>query len=250
MADMFLAVVLSLIAGLATVLGGFFVVLIKKIKTGTIGFLMGFSAGVMLIISFIDLLSKAFSLVSNFWVVLGFILGALVIMICDMILPHIELTFAKKEKGILKSKLFNLGILMAIGLGIHNLPEGLVVGVSYMYLPSFGLLMALAIAIHNFPEGIAIAVPLMGCKMNKLKIIKYTLLSSLAEPLGALLGAVFLIGISNSIVGIMLAFASGVMVYITADELIPIAYKYNKKHSMSLGLLSGFIFMMIIRSFF
>lgn len=246
MADIFWAVVLSLIAGLATALGGFIVTLFKKIKT--IGFLLGFSAGVMLVVSFVDLLSESFSLVSNLYVVVWFSVGALVIMAFDLVLPHME--HVKKEKGVFKSRLFKLGVLMAIGLAIHNLPEGLVVGISYIHLPKFGILMAIAIGIHNLPEGMAIATPLMGCKTKKSKIIKYSLVAGLVEPLGALIGAVFLSSFSKDIVGMALAFAAGVMVYLTVDELIPTASKYNKKHGMSLGLLFGFIFMLVIRSFF
>jgi ZIP family zinc transporter len=138
-------------------------------------------------------------------------------------------------------------MLVAIGIALHNLPEGLVVTAGYTYLPRLGLIIALAIMLHNIPEGIATAIPLTAAGTRPSKIATLTFLSGLTEPVAALVGTVaFSIVGTKSAMGSSLAFAAGVMTYITADELIPVAHEYGHKHIVSVGLLFGIIFALLV----
>jgi ZIP family zinc transporter len=136
---------------------------------------------------------------------------------------------------------------MALGITLHNLPEGFVVAAGYIYNPSLGLIIAIAILLHNIPEGVATAVPFTEAGTKPLKIALITLLSGLAEPLAALIGASALSEFgARTLVGYSLVFAAGVMTYITADELIPVAHEYGYKHTVSVSLLLGIIFALLI----
>ncbi|MFQ6086081.1 MAG: ZIP family metal transporter [Candidatus Bathyarchaeia archaeon] len=254
-------VLLSLIAGSATGIGGVIIIGVKKASERLVGFSMGFASGVMLLVSFISLLTESLKIVIFIDVAISFSAGAVLILILDLLLPHME--FFVKEKGFLESKLFpsirwgreelrdrsrwvRTGLLIMIGISLHNLPEGIVVSAGYAHLPRLGLLMAIAVGFHNIPEGVATAIPLVTARMSKRGVAGLTLLSGLAEPLGALIGATLLLGTSPQVIGSALAFAAGVMTYITADELIPIAHEYGHKHSVSVGLLLGIIFTMFL----
>lgn len=238
---------LSLFAGLATGIGGLAVVLLGKISDRFISASMGFASGVMLLISFLNLFVEALDLTSYFNVSIAFIVGSVVMIVVDSSLPHFEL--GKLENGIIKSKLHKSGLLILIGVTLHNIPEGVIVSASYSHLPQLGLLISIAVFFHNVPEGIATAIPLISAGSSKRRVIQATLMSGLAEPLGAILGRTLLIDASSEIIGIALAFAAGVMTYITADELIPIAHEYGHKHAVSIGILLGVIFIMILNNF-
>ena len=162
----------------------------------------------------------------------------------DLTLPHIE--FGLWEDGVNDKRLFNSGLLIAIGMSLHNLPEGMVVSAGYGHIPALGFLVALMICLHNIPEGIATVTPLIKSGVNKWKAVGLALLSGMMEPIGAILGSALLYYFQNttSIVGWGLGFASGVMTYVTIDELIPIAHEYctlSHKHVVSTGLLIGMI---------
>lgn len=236
---------LSLVAGLGTGLGGVIVLLLRRFSDRSMGFLMGFASGVMLMVSFNNLFLEATSLLTHLELIIMFSLGALTMMALDLILPHIELT-SRMGNG-LNPKMFSRGMLIAVGITLHNLPEGLVVTAGYEYLPNLGIIIAIAIMLHNIPEGIATAIPLneAGTKPSNTSIL--TTLSGLAEPVGALIGVITFsfVGTRNAI-GYSLAFAAGVMTYITADELIPVACEYGYKHTVSIGLLIGIIFALLV----
>jgi ZIP family zinc transporter len=238
---------LSLFAGSATVIGGILVVLLRRISDRFIAGSMGFASGVMLLVSFLNLFVESLELASYLYVSLAFTAGSIFMIIIDLFLPHLEL--GKKEDGIIKkSKQLKPGILILIGITIHNIPEGIVVSTGYAHLPQLGILIAIAVFFHNLPEGIATAVSLASGGSRKRDVVLAVLISGLAEPFGALLGGTILIGASNETIGLALAFAAGVMTYITADELIPIAGERGHKHVMSIGLLLGIIFMMILNN--
>jgi len=236
---------LSLIAGMATGIGGIIVLLLRKLSNRAMGFLMGFASGVMLMVSFNNLFLEAVTLLTHLELTVMFSLGALIMLALDLILPHIELTASKEEKG--DTKMFRSGLLIAIGITLHNLPEGLAVTAGYNYVPRLGFIIAFAIALHNIPEGIATAIPLTEARMKPSKIAILTFLSGMAEPIGALFGtfAFSLLG-TKSAIDSSLAFTAGVMTYITADELVPIAHKYGYKHTVSIGILIGIIFALMI----
>jgi len=165
-------------------------------------------------------------------------------IILDLTIPHIELTRGEKVKN---PQMLRRGLLIAAGITLHNFPEGFVVAAGYAYTPALGIIIAVAILFHNIPEGVATAMPLVEAGVAPLKVFVVTLLSGLAEPLAALLGVMgFSVVGTPTAVGFALVFAAGVMVYITVDELIPVAHEYGYKHTVSVGLLLGIIFALLI----
>ncbi len=237
--------VLSLVAGLATGIGGIVVLTLRRVGDRVVGFSMGFASGVMLLVSFNNLFLEAARLLTHFELILGFSLGALLMMALDLVIPHIELT-ARRENG-KGAKMLRTGVLIAIGITLHNIPEGLVVTAGYTYMPRLGLIIAIAIMLHNIPEGVATAIPLASAGTKPSKVAALTFLSGLAEPLAALAGVfAFSLVETKSVIGASLAFAAGVMTYITADELIPVAHDYGHKHTVSVSLLVGMIFALMV----
>ncbi len=238
-------VLLSLAAGLATGAGGLFAIRMRAFSDRVASLSMGFASGVMLLVAFNGLFFEAMALLSHLELIAMFSAGAAIMILLDLILPHIELT---ARSDIREKSVYRTGTLMAAGIALHNLPEGLVIAAGYSYMPELGLVIAISIMLHNFPEGIVTAIPLKlaGTKSSKIALI--TLISGLAEPLAALLGVSLLsaIGDGRLIIGSSLALAAGVMTYITADELIPVAHEYGYKHTVSVGLLLGLIFALLI----
>ena len=135
-------------------------------------------------------------------------------------------------------------MLLAVGITIHNLPEGIAVGAGYMHAPQFGILIALAIMLHNIPEGIATALPLSNSGMGKWKAVRVALFSGLVEPIGAVVAALFL-NTFGALVPAALAFAGGVMMFITLDELIPTAREHGHQHSTAVGIIFGSLFVFL-----
>ncbi len=243
--DAFQPVLLSLLAGLATGVGGMLVVILGKLSNRTVGFAMGIASGVMLMVAFNDLFLEANKILTHLELIAMFSLGAIIIMVIDLVIPHIELTAGMGDGQ--NSKMYRTGILIALGITIHNFPEGIVVSAGYTYLPRLGLIIAIAITLHNIPEGVATAIPLSVANMKRTKIAAITFLTGLVEPLAALIGAVALSFFGSAfIVGSALAIAAGVMTYITADELIPVAHEYGHKHVVSVGLLAGMLFALLV----
>jgi ZIP family zinc transporter len=249
MTDILQPFLLSLIAGSATGIGGMIVLLFGRISNRVMGLFMGFAGGVMIVISFLNLFFEALTLLNYYEVTVAFTLGALLMMAVDLTIPHIEA--GRWEKGVVDVRLLSSGFVIALGMFLHNFPEGLVVSASYSHLPRLGLMIALMICLHNIPEGIATATPLILAGMGRFKAVALTVISGLSEPIGALIGSTLLLtfGKGSGIIGWGLALASGVMTYITVDELIPMAHEYSSqfhKHTVSIGLLSGMIFAQII----
>jgi ZIP family zinc transporter len=230
---------------LATGVGGLIVVLLGKIKDRYVSLSMGFASGVMLMVAFNSLFLEAQKLLVHIELITFFAAGAVMMMALDLVIPHIEPT--RREENGRTERMRLSGSLIAIGITLHNLPEGFVVAASYVFNPSLGLIVTAAIMLHNIPEGLASAIPLMEAGTKKMKIVLVTLLSGLAEPIGALIGTFALsIFAPRIVVGYSLVFAAGVMTYITADELIPVAHEYGFKHTVSVGLLLGIIFALLL----
>lgn len=236
---------LSLMAGLATGIGGLIVIFLRKISDRIVSLSMGFASGVMLMVAFNSLFLEAEKLLFHVELISFFAAGALVMMAVDLAIPHIEPT-RRKENG-RTERMRRSGVLIALGVTLHNLPEGFVVAASYIFNPSLGLVVAVAIMLHNIPEGVASAIPLLEAGTSRLRVALVTVMSGLAEPVGALIGAVALSAFApRTVVGYSLVFAAGVMTYITADELIPVAHEYGFKHTVSVGLLLGIIFALLL----
>jgi len=240
-------ILLSILAGSATGIGGLLVLKFGDISDKKMGFLMGFAGGVMLVVSFVELYAEALTELGAWQVTLAFSVGTLFMMAVDLTLPHIE--FGLWEDGVKDRHLFNSGLIIAIGMSIHNLPEGIVVSAGYGHVPELGILVAIMICMHNIPEGIATVSPLIQAGVNKWRAVGLATASGLVEAIGALIGAVVISTFGVNIVGWGLGFAAGVMTYVTIDELIPVAHEYctlDHKHMVSSGLLIGMLFAMVL----
>ncbi len=238
-------VLLSLAAGMATGIGGIMVLMLRRVGDRMMSFSMGLASGVMLLVAFNNLFLEAAKLLTHIELMIMFSLGALTMIGLDLAVPHIELASGTKDSR--NARMLRTGGLIAIGITLHNFPEGFAVASGYTYMPGLGLIIAVAIMLHNIPEGVATAIPLAAAGMKPFKIAGITFLSGLAEPIAALVGAVALslVG-TRTLVGFSLVFAAGVMTYITADELIPVAHEYGYKHTVSVSLLLGIILALVV----
>lgn len=254
------AFTLTLIAGLATGLGSAIAFFAKKTNTSFLSFSLGLSAGVMIYISFIEIMPESQRLLMNVygeiagkWITLAsFFGGIFLIGLIDFFIPSAENPHeARKledmnseEKN--KSSLMRMGVLTAIAITIHNFPEGIATFISALEDPQIGISVAFAVAIHNIPEGIAVSVPIYYATNSRRKAFTYSFLSGLSEPLGAIIGYFLIIYFfSMDIMGIIFGVVAGIMVFISMDELLPAAHRYGKHHVSILGLIIGMLVMAI-----
>jgi len=235
-------VIVSTIAGMATVLGGL-IVIIKRPGRKRIGLFGGFAGGVMITVAFMDLLGESIKTSNYLTATIGFGIGALFMFLLDILLSHKH--FEVKEKGLINPGLVKVGMLMAIGVALHNIPEGIAVGAGFAHLPKFGILLAIAIGLHNIPEGIATTMFTHCGGKCKRDCLKIAFLSGIVEPIGAILAYLFLKQFTF-LIPVSLAFAAGVMVFITLDEIIPMAREHGRAHLTSIGIILGTIFMIIL----
>ena len=242
MNDLVGILLLSTGAGLATGLGGLMAIA-RRPSEKQLGFLMGFTAGVMLALAFVGLLWEAWEEAGYGTATIAFAAGALTMFAIDVSLPHIR--FAVQEPGVLDRRLFTTGLLIAVGITLHNIPEGAAVGAGYIDAPKLGIMVAAGMALHNVPEGVATALPIYASGASRLAAIKLSLFAGLVEPVGALAAALLL----TSFQGLMpaaLAFAAGVMVFITLDELVPAARREGHEHYTALGIIAGGVCMFLL----
>jgi ZIP family zinc transporter len=238
----FNAVLLSLIAGLATGLGGGLVALLGELKMRTYDALLGFAAGVMTAIATLGLIHEALTQGNTLVTLVGVAIGAAALFALDRFLPHEHehLPFECADPmG------YRRGLLLFAAMTLHNVPEGLAVGTSYTAQPRLGLLLALAIALHNIPEGIAVAGPFRACGMPRRQYLAWTVGSGLAEPAAALLGSVF-VTLFRSVLPLSLAFAGGAMLYVVSDELIPESHSHGYEHEATFGFVLGFMLLLAL----
>jgi ZIP family zinc transporter len=252
-----IAFILTFIAGMATSIGGLIAFFAKRTKTTFLAFSLGFSAGVMIYISFTELLSNARGIISaeysiriSSWLTLAcFVAGFLITALIDKLLPSVDNPHEARTVEQMSevsappnAKLLRVGLFTAIAIGIHNLPEGMATFMSGVSDLTVGISIAIAIAIHNIPEGIAVSVPVYYATGSKRKALWWTVLSGFSEPIGAILGYMILSLIPSQIVlGYVFAIVAGIMIYIAFDELLPAAHRYGKPHTAIYGLLSGII---------
>jgi len=244
-----MALLLTTIAGLSTGIGSAIAYFIKKPKMIYLSFSLGFSAGVMIYVSFMELLPTALEDISEELVVLAFFIGIGFIGIIDISIPESENPHETKElveyeRTKVDKALMRTGVFTALAIGIHNFPEGLATFGVALGDVKLGALIALAIAIHNIPEGISVSVPIYYATGDKKKAFKYSFLSGVAEPVGALIGFMILMPfLSAGLLASLLAFVAGIMVYISVDELLPMAHKYGHNHTVILGIVLGMLIM-------
>ena len=228
---------LSLLAGLATTVGAGIAFVVKRFSDRLLATLLGFAAGVMIAVSFLELYGRAEDTVGPLLAALAFFSGFGIIFLIDILVPHSYETEQLEPKA---ASLKRAGMLTAVGIAIHNFPEGLVVLSGAAASQELGIMLAVAIAVHNIPEGIAVAVPIAAATGKRTTAFWYSFLSGIAEPVGALLGALVLMHfMTPQITAYMLAGVGGLMVFISLDELLPTAHRYGEEHSATLGAVAG-----------
>lgn len=224
-----------------TTIGGIIGASIKTTSNKFLSFILSFASGLMLSIVCFDLIPESMQITNILNTVIGVILGVVCMMLCDML---VEKLFRKKDiefkNKSTKNNLLRTGIVVSIGLALHNLPEGLAIGSSFEASIKLGYSLALAICLHDIPEGISMGVPMKNGGMKKSNIIFYVFMSGVTTGIGAFLGAL-IGGISDIVIAMCLAFAGGAMLYIVSGELIPESNELYKGKFPILGNIIGFI---------
>jgi len=210
---------------------GSIVGLIKKPEKNILYGSLAFAASMMLGISFFQLIPESMKILSPFLVIISFVLGIVIMRIIDRILPHINPELMKKEKPSVKKSV----IMLVIGIALHNIPEGLAIGVGFALTRELGIMIAIGIAAQDVPENIATIVPLYGVTKNRVKSFNILVTTVLFEVLGFIFGYCFLKEASLSLLGASLALAAGFMTYISIEELIPAA---QIKENLKIGIIS------------
>ena len=264
------ALILTLIAGSATGIGGALVLFKKKISSNFLAGALGLSAGVMIFISLAELFPEAQAMIAGTgmqhgeaFVLIAFFVGMGIITLIDFTIPEYEnpheasglsLDARTAAIGVLdqtgsEKALHRLGLMSALAIAIHNFPEGIATFIGALNDPEMGAGITFAIAIHNIPEGIAVAIPIYYATKSKGKALLYATLSGLSEPVGASLcwGIAAIFGVeltgSSPAFPLILAAVAGIMIYISLDELLPTAEKYGKHHIAIAGVVGGMAIM-------
>ena len=236
------AITLSIIAGFSTVLGSLFIFIPIKSPKKFISFSLALSMSVMLGISIFDLIPEAMRCLSNLKSIYSLLI-IIIIFFTGVLIAYIISKKISKEKG---SSLYKVGLLSFTALIIHNLPEGILTFMAAYKDLKLGISICIAIFLHNIPEGISIAIPLYYATKSKKKAICKTILSSLAEPIGALLTYfIFKDHITNEMIGYILVFVSGIMVSISIDDILPEAMSYNLKKPIYIGIVVGILIIIL-----
>ena len=217
-----------------TTIGGLIGVNLKSNSNKFLGFILSFASGLLMAIICFDLLPEAMEIASLAVILLGILLGILTMIICDNLVKE---KFSNKKE---MNSLLRTGIIISIGLALHNIPEGLAIGTGFQASINLGLSLAIVIAIHDVPEGISMAVPMKKGGMSKEKVIFYVIMSGISTGIGALVGHL-VGGISESIIATSLSFAAGAMLYIVSGDLTPEANNMYKGRMNAIGNILGFI---------
>ncbi len=250
---------LTLFAGLSTGIGSLIALCAKRTNTRFLSLALGFSAGVMIYVSFVEIMVKAKDALVPQWgtrggawgTVFAFFGGIALIAVIDKFIPSeenphelhcVEEMAAGGDAG----RLHRTGIFTALAIAIHNFPEGIATFTAALAEPALGVAIAVAIAIHNIPEGIAVSVPIFYATGDRKKAFAYSFLSGLAEPVGAIVGYIVLMPfLSPAVFGILFAGVAGIMVFISLDELLPAAEEYGEHHLCIYGLVAGMAVMAV-----
>ena len=218
-----------------TTLGGILGITMKGIRNKTIGFILSLAAGLMTGVVSFDLIPEAMEIAGIVQVIVGIVAGIIAMIICDVLVHKKFSTMPSENNSLLKT-----GMIISIGLALHNLPEGLAIGSGFEASLVLGYSLAIAIALHDIPEGISMAVPMKQGGMPASKILLYVFLSGVTTGIGAFVGAV-IGGISENIIAMCLAFAAGAMLYIVSGELVPESHSVYKGKMNAIGNILGFI---------
>ena len=246
---------LTLFAGLSTGIGSLMALMSRKFNPKFLAVSLGFSAGVMIYVSLVEILAKSrasltsiYDVKTGNWIVLASFLGGIaLIALIDRLVPSYEnpheiknMAHSQASQASDDKRLMRLGLFSALAIGIHNFPEGLATFIGALHDPAMGVSIAAAIAIHNIPEGIAVSVPIFFATKSRKRAFFYSFASGLSEPIGALIGFFVLRSFfTEATFGIVFALIAGIMVYISLDELLPTAEEYGEHHIAIGGLIAG-----------
>ncbi|MDT3698741.1 MAG: ZIP family metal transporter [Thermincola sp.] len=236
-------VVTSLIAGLATCLGCVFVMLLGSPKERTVSVMFGLAAGIMLAVVVLDLIPSSLEQGSFRQTATGFSLGIILMLVLDLILSQI-FTTPRSPNHNKQSYFLKMGYLVAIGIALHDLPEGVAIAAGYSAQQHLGLVIALAIGLHNIPEGMATATPLKIGGVRPYKILALNIIVSFFTPAGAILGLI-LVQMSPNLIALLLAVAAGAMTFIVKNELLPESRRKHPNYSTFGGII-GFMFILAL----
>ncbi|NMA06543.1 MAG: zinc transporter ZupT [Ruminococcaceae bacterium] len=260
MSDFLRALLMSTLAGLSTGIGSLLAFFSKRTDKRFLSFSMGFSGGVMIYVSFMELLPSAINgledvyghtkslIYSN----LAFFGGIVLIALIDRLIPEMHNPHESKQMCDVddiildRNRLIRTSVMTALGIAIHNFPEGLAAFISSLYQPELAVSIVIAIALHNIPEGIAISVPFYCATGSRKKAFLLSLASGFAEPLGGVIGYLILAPfLGDTLLGLLFAGVAGIMVYISLDELLPAAKEYGDGHLPIYGVIAGMVMMAV-----
>jgi len=235
------ALLLSALAGLSTTIGSLLGIAVRKPGPQFMTLTLGFSAGVMIHVSFVELLQGGVASAGFMPAHVAFFIGMSVMFAVDVLIPHDYLGQEEHSgAGMESSSLLRTGLFVALGIAIHNFPEGMASFAGALEDRSLGIAIAVAVAIHNVPEGLAVAAPIYAATGSRKRAFLYSFLSGVAEPVGAGIAALVLLPfLSEAILGYVLAGVGGIMVFISLDELIPVARSFGHEHLAIVGAMSG-----------
>ena len=237
------ALALTLLAGLATGIGSLAAYFIPKPDLRYLSLSLGFAAGVMIYVGFVDLFCSSKNVLGFAYANIFFLIGLILIYFLDRAVPHIHIDGQVDSQC---NRLYRSGIMTTIGIAIHNLPEGMTVALVSLADLRLGVPVAIAIAIHNIPEGLACSIPLYCATSDRRKACLLSFAAGMTEPLGAIVAVVLLYPfLSDWLLAAASAMVAGIMVFLCFDELIPIANRYGSEHLTNLGIIAGFAVMMI-----
>lgn len=251
-----IAFLVTLLAGLATGIGSAIAFFTKHTNKTFFAVSMGFSAGLMIYLSFVEILPKAVSYISTesgdvlaTAIAAGALVAGMILMaVIDALVPsganphentEVEL-LNKNSETLERKKLLRMGVFVALAIAIHNFPEGLATFLLVLDDPQIGIALAIAVAMHNIPEGIAVSVPVYYATGSRAKAFRLSFLSGLAEPAGAILGYLLLAEfLSDYVLGVLFAMVAGVMVFLAIDTLLPTARGSSRGHQTVYGVIAG-----------
>jgi zinc transporter, ZIP family len=251
---------LTLFAGLSTGIGSALAFFANRTNTRFLSVALGFSAGVMVYVSLVEIFAKARLSLADVYpeqkahllTVVFFFVGVGIIALIDMLIPSAENPHEIRKVEEMEKmpangtdpKLMRMGLFTALAIAIHNFPEGLATFTAAISDPGLGIAIAVAVAIHNIPEGIAVSIPIFYATGSRKKAFWYSFASGLAEPIGALVGFLILMPFMGPVAfGYLFASVAGIMVFISFDELLPSARKYGEHHLPIYGLIAGMLIM-------
>jgi ZIP family zinc transporter len=265
------ALLLPTLVGLSTVLGSLLIIFVCRPGPRLMSLMLGFSAGVMILVSFGELLQQGIEETGFALAYLAFFGGMAAMFLIDVLIPHIHMgerhdaggearacrlpepeghgRHGRRHRGaghgeMHRGRLLQTGLLVALGIGVHNFPKGITSFVGAMQAPALGIAIAIAIALHNIPEGIAVSAPVYAATGSRGKALLWSALSGAAEPVGAALAAAVLLPFVNAtVLGLVLAAVAGIIVFISLDELIPVACSFCEEHLSILGVIAGMVVM-------